>query len=99
MPGDFAEDLDAGLGGVADDGEEGEADPQGDAEGEGVEDCGEEDEGHEEELWVGAEGEEEGEVVRGFFDERVGDYRDHGGEDGFLWEGPPPGGEESVMLH
>ncbi|KAL9023425.1 MAG: hypothetical protein Q9196_007206 [Gyalolechia fulgens] len=79
--GDFAEDLDAGFGGVADDGEEGEADAEGDAEGEGVEDCGEEDEGHEEELRDGAEAEEEGDVVRGFFDEGVGDYGDHGGED------------------
>ena len=41
--GDFAEDLDARLGAVADDAEEGEADTQGDAEGEGVEDGGEED--------------------------------------------------------
>ena len=40
---DFAEDLDARFGAVADDGEEGEADAEGDAEGERVEDCGYED--------------------------------------------------------
>ena len=72
--GDFAEDLDSRFGGVADDGEEGEADAQSDAEGERVEDCGEEDEGHEEEFGPGVDVKEEIDVVRGFFDERVGDH-------------------------
>lgn len=64
---------------MADDGEEGEADAESDAEGEGEEDCGEEDEGHEEEFGPGTDVEEEGDVVGGFFDERVGDHGDHGG--------------------
>ena len=82
--GDFAEDLDSRFGGVADHGEEGEANAQSDAEGERVEDCGEEDEGHEEEFGPGVDVKEEIDVVRGFFDERVGDHRDHGGQHGFL---------------
>ena len=76
--GDFAEDLDAGFCGVADDGEEGEADAEGDAEGEGVEDCGGEDEEHEGEFGPAADVEEEFDVVRGFFDEGVGDDGYHG---------------------
>lgn len=84
LPGHLAEDLYSRLGGVADDGEEGQADPESDAEGEGVEDCGEEDEGHEDEFGVCADMDEEGNVVGGFFDQGVGNYRDHGGEDGFL---------------
>lgn len=83
-PRDAAEDLDARLGGVADDGEEAEADAEGDAEREGVEDGGEEDERHEEELRVGAQAGEEEDVRRRFFDEGVGDDGYHGGEDGFL---------------
>lgn len=82
--GDFAEDLDSRFGGVADDREEGEADAQSDAEGEGVEHRGEEDEEHEEEFVPGLDVKEEIDVVRGFFDERVGDHRDHGGQHGFL---------------
>ena len=76
--GDFAEDLDAGFGGVADDGEDGEADAEGDAEGQGVEDCGGEDEEHEGEFGPAADVEEEFDVVGGFFDEGVGDDGYHG---------------------
>ena len=76
--GDLAEDLDAGFCGVADDGEEGEADAEGDAEGQGVEDCGGEDEEHEGELGPAADVEEEFDVVGGFFDEGVGDDGYHG---------------------
>ena len=77
-PRHLAQDLDAGLGGVPDDGEEGEADAEGDAEGEGVEDCGGEDEEHEGQFGPAADVDEEFDVVGGFFDEGVGDDGDHG---------------------
>ena len=79
-----AENLDAGAGRVADDLEDGEAYSDGDTEGEGVEYCGEEDDGHEAELAPAADAEEEGDVVGGFLDEGNGDDRDHSRECGFL---------------
>ena len=76
--GDFAEDLDARFGGVADDGEEGEADTEGNAEGQGVEDCGGEDQEHEGQFRPTADVDEEFDVVGGFFHEGIGNDGYHG---------------------
>lgn len=68
-PGEAAEDLDARACGVADDGEEREADAYGDAKLEGIEDGGGEDYHHEAELGIAANADEEEDVMRGFFNE------------------------------
>ena len=57
-------------------GGEGEAYAGCDAEGEGVEDSGEEDDENEEELGEGADADEEGDIVGGFFDQGVCYYCD-----------------------
>ena len=74
----FAQDLDARFCGVADYREEGEADAKGDAEGQGVEDRGGEDEKHESEFRPAADVEKKLDVVGGFLDKGVGNNGYHG---------------------
>ncbi len=62
---------------MADDGEKGQADADGNTEGERVEDGSGEDYHHEAEFGVAADADEEGDVVGGFFDEGPGDDGDH----------------------
>lgn len=69
---------------MADDLKQGQSNAGCDAKGEGVEDGREEDDEHEEELGEGADADEEIDVVGGFFDQGVGYYCDHGGENCFL---------------
>ncbi len=68
----FAQDLNARFCRMPDNGEKREADAQGNAKGQGVEDGGGEDKEHESKFRPATDVDEEFDVVGGFFDKRIG---------------------------
>jgi hypothetical protein len=69
---------------MADEDDDGKADAESHSEFERVKDCGCEDKKHETELGPSSETEEEDQVMRAFFNERVCHDGDHGAEHSFL---------------